>query len=76
MMHGPCGTLNPNSVCMRDGKCSKEFPKDFNEYTRESINGYPVDNIHYTDVEIIQQVLMCGAHLSIIVLLCHTIHIY
>lgn len=42
MMHGPCGLLNPNSVCMRDGKCTKEFPKNFNETTLESINGYPL----------------------------------
>lgn len=42
MMHGPCGLLNPNSVCMRDGKCTKEFPKNFNEVTREAVNGYPL----------------------------------
>lgn len=42
MMHGPCGALNKNSVCMRDGKCSNDFPKDFTEFTCESVNGYPV----------------------------------
>ncbi|XP_065362023.1 uncharacterized protein LOC135955598 [Calliphora vicina] len=42
MMHSPCGALNLNSVCMRDGKCSKQFPKDFNNITRESVNGYPL----------------------------------
>lgn len=42
MMHGPCGTLNPNSVCMRDGKCSKDFPKDFVPFTREAVSGYPL----------------------------------
>lgn len=54
MMHGPCGALNPNSVCMKDGKCSKEFPKDFNDLTRESVNGYPLyrrrDNGRSVDV--------------------------
>ena len=42
MMHGPCGVLNPNSVCMRDGKCTKDYPKRFNEFTCESLNGYPL----------------------------------
>lgn len=42
MMHGPCGALKRNSVCMRDGKCSKEFPKAFCEFSRESVNGYPL----------------------------------
>lgn len=42
MMHGPCGQLKPNAVCMKDGKCAKNFPKDFNEATRESVNGYPL----------------------------------
>lgn len=42
MIHGPCGVLNLNSVCMRDGKCSKMFPKNFCSTTSDSVNGYPV----------------------------------
>ena len=32
-MHGPCGSLNPGNVCMKDGVCSKGFPKAFEERT-------------------------------------------
>ena len=41
MMHGPCGTSNPNSLCMVDGMCSKKFPKDFAEQTFADSDGYP-----------------------------------
>lgn len=42
MIHGPCGALNPHFVCMRDGKCSKNFPKDFSDRTHDCVNGFPV----------------------------------
>ncbi|XP_065679837.1 uncharacterized protein LOC136094151 [Hydra vulgaris] len=40
MIHGPCGILNPNSLCMKDGVCSKNYPKDFNANTVAVHNGY------------------------------------
>ena len=33
MMHGPCGDLNPQCVCMEDGKCRKNFPKPLQQQT-------------------------------------------
>ncbi len=54
MMHGPCGLLNISSPCMKDGKCKKHYPKDFQEFTQEGPNGYPVyhqrDNGHYIEI--------------------------
>jgi len=41
MMHGPCGNQDPTCVCMKDGKCSKRFPKPLREITRANIDGYP-----------------------------------
>ena len=31
MVHGPCGTLNTRSPCMKDGTCIKKYPKRFFE---------------------------------------------
>ncbi|XP_058810250.1 uncharacterized protein LOC131675336 [Phymastichus coffea] len=36
MTHGPCGDW-----CMKDGKCSKNFPKQFQNETTLDENGYP-----------------------------------
>lgn len=42
MVHGPCGVLNPNSPCMNDGACTKNFPKEFTDQTNLNVNGYPL----------------------------------
>ncbi|XP_066923007.1 uncharacterized protein, partial [Clytia hemisphaerica] len=42
MIHGPCGAINPNSPCMEDGHCSKEYPKEFSDETIMANNGYPI----------------------------------
>ena len=52
MIHGPCGHLNPHSVCMKDGKCTKKYPKEFNETTIDSVNGYPLYQCIETMVEL------------------------
>jgi hypothetical protein len=44
-IHGPCGSLVPDPSkcpCMESGVCSKRFPKEFCEVTRDSADGYPV----------------------------------
>ncbi|CAH9143506.1 unnamed protein product [Cuscuta epithymum] len=42
MIHGPCGHLNKSSPCMNKGKCTKHFPKKFNERTKMDKSGYPI----------------------------------
>ena len=42
MVHGPCGILNPHCVCMEDGVCSKDYPKEFQERTIMNTDGYPL----------------------------------
>src|SRR4051812_17629280 len=42
MMHGPCGVARTTSTCMKNGKCSKYFPKKFNEETIVDAEGYPL----------------------------------
>ncbi|XP_057450048.1 uncharacterized protein LOC130741224 isoform X4 [Lotus japonicus] len=42
MVHGPCGVNRTNSPCMKNGRCSKFFPKNFVEKTSFDSDGYPV----------------------------------
>ena len=42
MVHGPCGKHNPESPCMSEGICTKDYPKPFCERTTiNSENTYP-----------------------------------
>ncbi|KAF1877767.1 hypothetical protein Lal_00038076 [Lupinus albus] len=53
MIHGPCGSCNISSPCMVDGKCSRYFPKQFQQTTVVDQDGYPVyrrrDNGNYVE---------------------------
>ncbi|GFS55863.1 ATP-dependent DNA helicase [Trichonephila clavipes] len=41
MVHSPCGSYNPRSPCMKNGICSKRFPKPFSTETVTGECGYP-----------------------------------
>nr|GFA08156.1 hypothetical protein [Tanacetum cinerariifolium] len=40
MMHGPCDADNPSCPCTIEYKCTKKFPKQFNETTMIDDSGY------------------------------------
>jgi len=42
MVHGPCGAFNPNAPCMQHEKCTKGYPKPFQEQTNMDHDGYPL----------------------------------
>jgi hypothetical protein len=42
MVHNPCGEANPTSPCMKNGKCSKGYPKKFVEETSLAHDGYAI----------------------------------
>lgn len=41
MIHGPCGSINLNSPCMKDGVCTKRYPRCFIFETQSGKDGYP-----------------------------------
>ncbi|KAL1321121.1 hypothetical protein AAHE18_14G105700 [Arachis hypogaea] len=42
MLHGPCGSVNIFSPCMKEGRCSKFYPKSFADLTTIDAEGYPI----------------------------------
>ncbi|EGT30965.1 hypothetical protein CAEBREN_12265 [Caenorhabditis brenneri] len=42
MVQEPCGIDEPKAPCMRNGNCSKRFPKEFQDETKWEMNGYPL----------------------------------
>ncbi|KAL4275611.1 hypothetical protein AHAS_Ahas20G0124500 [Arachis hypogaea] len=52
MIHGPCSRLRPSSPCMKDGKCSKFYPKRFVDQTSFDEDGYPIYRRRNTGVTV------------------------
>ena len=42
MVHGPCGSINPDSPCMELGHCSKTYPRPFLQETQLGADSYPL----------------------------------
>jgi hypothetical protein len=42
MIHGPCGAINLNAPCMKDGKCTKRYPRQLLRDTETGDDGYPL----------------------------------
>ena len=42
MVHGPCGSINPQSPCMQDGHCSKKYPKQYISESQLGADSYPL----------------------------------
>ncbi|XP_059169815.1 uncharacterized protein LOC131951424 [Physella acuta] len=49
MIHGPCGAINNTSPCMKDGKCTKRYPRDLHAETITGNDGYPKYRRRATD---------------------------
>jgi hypothetical protein len=56
MIHSPCGEHNPNAPCMKNGKCSKGYPKPFQEETTLSEDGYTLYARHNNGRHIIKKI--------------------
>uniref|UniRef100_A0A0R0GI82 Helitron helicase-like domain-containing protein n=1 Tax=Glycine max TaxID=3847 RepID=A0A0R0GI82_SOYBN len=58
MVHGPCGILRPASPCMKEGKCSRFYPKKFQRATLIDGAGYPVYHRRNTGRTITKNVII------------------
>ena len=75
MIHGPCGYQNLNSPCMNEdkSKCTKNFPKQYNDGTIIfNIGSYQV----YKRRNGAKKIIFPSQKLQTIVLLCHRYNSY
>ena len=42
MVHGSCGSINPQFPCMQDGLCVKKYPKRYISESQLGANSYPL----------------------------------
>lgn len=49
MIHGPCGAYNPLSPCMKDGRCTKRYPRPLVQETQTGNDGYPLYRRRHPD---------------------------
>ncbi|GFV33744.1 uncharacterized protein TNCV_4568591 [Trichonephila clavipes] len=42
MIHAPCGALNPSSPCIKEGKCTKKYPRGLLKDTKTNDKDYPL----------------------------------
>ncbi|GFQ97728.1 helitron_like_N domain-containing protein [Trichonephila clavata] len=43
-IHGTCGSLNNNSLCVSDGKCTKRYPRDLLKLLQAMMDIHPIDD--------------------------------
>ena len=41
-LHGPCGALNTNASCMKDGVCTKQYSRNLHNEKQTDRDGYPL----------------------------------
>ena len=41
MVHGPCGAFNDKCPCMKEGRCTKRYPRNLHPETISGNDGYP-----------------------------------
>jgi hypothetical protein len=42
MIHGPCGAINSQSLCIENDKCTKRYPRQLLRDTETGDDGYPL----------------------------------